>query len=93
MTLFNNDRDRNDREKRTPPIIDHAWGGGFSPRSTVILLLTIVAVVIGVWLIFSFLIGVTRIEAATSVWKSTLRAASGERLRFRCERGGFSIAR
>jgi regulator of protease activity HflC (stomatin/prohibitin superfamily) len=58
MTLFNNDR-----EKRTPPIIDHAWGGGFSSRSTVMLLLTIVAVVIGVWLIFSFLIGVTRIEA------------------------------
>jgi regulator of protease activity HflC (stomatin/prohibitin superfamily) len=58
MTLFNNDR-----EKRTPPTIDHEWGAGLSRRSVTMMLLTIAAVVIGVWLIFSFLIGVTRIEA------------------------------
>jgi len=56
MTLFNNDR-----ETRTPPIINHAWGG--SRRSLTLLLLTVAGVLIGVWLIFSFLIGVTRIEA------------------------------
>ena len=56
MTLFNNDR-----ETRTPPIIDHAWGG--SRRSLTLLLLTVAGVLIGAWLIFSFLIGITRIEA------------------------------
>jgi regulator of protease activity HflC (stomatin/prohibitin superfamily) len=57
MTLFNNDR-----EKRTPPVIDHAWNGG-SRRNLIVLLLTIAGAVIGIWLIFSFLVGVTRIEA------------------------------
>jgi regulator of protease activity HflC (stomatin/prohibitin superfamily) len=57
MTLFNNDPQR-----RTPPIIDHAWNGG-SRRNLTVLVLTVFGVVIGAWLIFSFLIGVTRIEA------------------------------
>jgi hypothetical protein len=58
MTLFDSDD-----SKRTPRAIDHDWGGGLSRRSVTLLLLTIGGILIGVWLIFSFLIGITRIEA------------------------------
>lgn len=58
MTIFDNDRD-----KHNPPTIDHNWGGRFSSRSLVLPLIVLVATLVGIWMVFSFLIGVTRIEA------------------------------
>jgi regulator of protease activity HflC (stomatin/prohibitin superfamily) len=56
MTIFN------DREKHTPPIIDQ-FGGPSSVRRIVTVALTIVGLLMGIWIVTSFLIDVKRIEA------------------------------
>ena len=55
MTLFNSDR-----EKRSAGM---DWTETFTRRSVIVPVLIVVGLLIGVWMISSFLVGVTRIEA------------------------------
>ena len=56
MTLLNNDR-----EKRSSQFAE--WTDTFSRRSVIVPALMVIALLAGVWLVSSFLVGVTRIEA------------------------------
>ncbi len=56
MTIFDNNR-----ENRPPRIIDHM--PGFSRRTVLFPILVIVGILIGFWIVSSFLMSVTRIEA------------------------------
>ena len=56
MTLLNNDRD-----KRSSQFAE--WTDNFSRRSVIVPALMVIALLAGVWLVSSFLVGVTRIEA------------------------------
>jgi len=55
MTLLNNDR-----EKRT---LVREWTENFSGRSVIVPFVIVIALLISAWLVSSFLVGVTRIEA------------------------------
>jgi hypothetical protein len=55
MTILNNDR-----EKRN---LVPEWTQNFSRRSVIVPIVIVIALLIGAWLVSSFLVGVTRIEA------------------------------
>ena len=55
MTLLNNDREKRSQVPQ--------WTENFSRRSVIVPVVIVVALLIGAWLVSSFLVGVTRIEA------------------------------
>jgi regulator of protease activity HflC (stomatin/prohibitin superfamily) len=63
MTIFNSDdRNSNDRDRTKARVIDQ-FGGIVSPRKIIFWVLATAGVLVGIWIVSSFLIDVKRIEA------------------------------